>query len=461
MWLFAFLSPILSGCALTSVLLRRNSTDFVSAVFFWSIGAGIGFGITSALAFLWLAVFGQPGPGYFLLEGCLSVLAILFVFAKITPRQKTESLYKEQYPKAGQDIPLLKNIFYLLLILAAIWFFLQSFYLYPHGKGDAYAIWNLRARLLFRGDGNWPNAFSFYPWSHPDYPLLITGSVYRAWQMFHHDTIAVPIVIAGLLTSGSVFVVFSSITILKGKNQGYLAALAILATFSYLQHGASQLADIPVAFFILATMALFAIKDQNTQNESYFSFLAGVTASCTAWTKNEGLLFMAVVMFTRFCIPWSHRSRKSYVNELVFFITGAAPILSIAFYFKFQFAPLNDVINPGTLPLLFDYLFDISRYKVILTSLIKEIIIFGDGILLAFIVYYWFSRADKNSEIVILPSVLMTGLMVCGYFAVLLLTPHDLAWHAKVFNRLLLQLWPSAVLIYFLIVAGPERSSYD
>ncbi len=454
---FAILSPILLGCALTSFSLKRNSTFFEYSIFFWSIGVGIGLGVTSAFVFLWLYFLGQLGPHYILLENCIVVLGLILAVFGNNFYQKNDWWLKKQFPASGEEIRFLKNTFYLLVLLALIiWFILQSFYMYPHGKGDAYAIWNLRARFLLRNLEGWREAFSYYPWSHPDYPLLISGSVYRAWKILHQETVLVPILIGGLFSFGSILVVFSSTAILKGKNQGYLAAMAMLATFSYLQLGASQLADIPLAFFILATMALFTVKDQGTGDKSYLSLLAGVTASCAAWTKNEGLLFLVVVMAVRFCIPWRHRSGRSHLNELVFFLFGVVPILSIVFFFKLHFAPPNDLFNIGTSQLVLNYLLDISRYSVIAAAYIKEIIFFGNGILLAFIAYYCFSGPDRENKIILSPSLLVLLLMLFGYFAVFLITPHDLKWHLQTLDRLLLQLWPLAVFAYFLFVAGPE-----
>jgi len=49
--------------------------------------------------------------------------------------------------------------------------------------------------------------------------------------------------------------------------------------------------------------------------------------------------------------------------------------------------------------------------------------------------------------------------MVIGYYLVYIVTPHDLAWHLQYsLDRLLLQLWPSAIFVYFMMVRTIEEA---
>jgi hypothetical protein len=53
--------------------------------------------------------------------------------------------------------------------------------------------------------------------------------------------------------------------------------------------------------------------------------------------------------------------------------------------------------------------------------------------------------------------VIVGGLMLAGYYAVYLLSPQDLAWHLdSSLVRLLLQVWPLALLAWALVVPCPE-----
>jgi len=48
-------------------------------------------------------------------------------------------------------------------------------------------------------------------------------------------------------------------------------------------------------------------------------------------------------------------------------------------------------------------------------------------------------------------AIITLALTLAGYFAIYLITPYDLYWHLRFsLNRLFLQLWPSAIFIFFL-----------
>jgi hypothetical protein len=50
--------------------------------------------------------------------------------------------------------------------------------------------------------------------------------------------------------------------------------------------------------------------------------------------------------------------------------------------------------------------------------------------------------------------------MLAGLFAVYVITPKDLAWQLQFsLDRLLLQLWPSALLAFFLFTAEPTEAT--
>ena len=66
---------------------------------------------------------------------------------------------------------------------------------------------------------------------------------------------------------------------------------------------------------------------------------------------------------------------------------------------------------------------------------------------------------EEFKEELILPVAAMI-LMFGGYYLVYILTPHDLTAHLHTsLNRHLMQLWPRALFLYFLIVRTPEEVS--
>jgi hypothetical protein len=50
-------------------------------------------------------------------------------------------------------------------------------------------------------------------------------------------------------------------------------------------------------------------------------------------------------------------------------------------------------------------------------------------------------------------SMALLSILMAGYFFVFVLTPHDLSWHLRTaLNRLFLQLWPSLLFTYFMLI---------
>ncbi|OQY04844.1 MAG: hypothetical protein B6I22_08610 [Desulfobacteraceae bacterium 4572_123] len=70
-------------------------------------------------------------------------------------------------------------------------------------------------------------------------------------------------------------------------------------------------------------------------------------------------------------------------------------------------------------------------------------------------------RSDKKQNNPgIYTSLLILAIMVCGYFAVFLVYPLDnLEWLLETAaKRLLLQILPSLIFVFFLITAAPEET---
>src|SRR5262249_34888890 len=146
-----------------------------------------------------------------------------------------------------------------LLLLLDLKTFLSITAMSPHGGWDAWAIWNMRARFLFRA-AHWRDGFTeALAWSHPDYPLLLPALVARGWKLAGREPQAVPITIAWFFTFGSVGLAASSLAILREIPQALLACIAVSAAPILFVQGANQYADVVVAFFILATLAAMAL----------------------------------------------------------------------------------------------------------------------------------------------------------------------------------------------------------
>ena len=270
------ITPCLIGALIIVSLFPYDSLRKANLILTVFLGTGLGFGITSAIIFLWLVIYGQPNSYYFLAE--FGLVLLLFIFASY---RISSSKYSQSDSIIGSNddfntVAGLKYLFFILLVFSLASFALKAFEHDPHGKWDAWAIWNFRARWLFHGGTQWSDAFSKdIIFSHPDYPLLLPASVFRMWVIIGTDSIAVPIAIAGFFTFGSIFLILPCLSIIRGQNQGYLAAIFMLIATQYLKIGTYQYADIPLAFYILATILLLTLKEKYPLAAFRIMFFAG------------------------------------------------------------------------------------------------------------------------------------------------------------------------------------------
>jgi hypothetical protein len=344
------------------------------------------------------------------------------------------------------------SVAFILVLLCCL--FVAGWYLHhsPHGDWDAWAIWNLRARFLHRGGDHWTAAFSpLLPWSHADYPLLLPSAVARGWIYAGDETTLVPRWIAGLCGASAVGLLMATLALLRGTSQGYLGGLVLLATPYFVEQTTAQLADVPLAFFFLASVAFFEIQDRGA-GDVRLPLLAGLTAALAAWTKNEGALFLVVTAIVRLVLS-PRRGR-----ELAAFALGALPIVLALAYFKLRLAPVNDLVAGQGTQATWQRLIDVRRYGLVAWFYLVAAVSIGPGLVVLLALYRVLmggapDRPRRGHTLAVLV------LMLAGYAVVYLTTPNDLAWHlSDSVHRLFVQLWPSTLFAFFLATATPEEA---
>ncbi len=409
-------------------------------------------------------MLGSPGREIIAVElSGLAISAALALFFALK-RGKGQAELKKTLPFPFlKERPLLLRIFLIVMLVSIFSFFLRSLN-HPHGCWDAWAIWNLRARFLFRGGEQWSNAFSsIYAWSHPDYPLLLSGSIARSWNYMGYESVAAPIALAFLFTYSTVGLVTWLVTYLKGQTQGMLAGLILLGFSSFIGLGSCQIADIPFGFYVLCTIGLFFFRERSLEHANGLFALAGVMAGLSAWTKNEGILFVLSVIASHGLITVPARGWKAYLIELRAFLLGLFPILILIVYFKLRFASPNDIFSTQNLRQVVDKLSDLSRYVIIGKFFFLQFykILKGKMIIFLLLVFLFGVSSYKQYKITGLISSLCLLFMVFGYFIIYLITPHDLVWHLDTsLRRLLLQLLPIEICLFFCLLPTlePEKA---
>ncbi len=463
--LAAFLC-LASGFLLVCLSYSRQRPLFSDLLLKVSLSVGFGLAIFSVAYFLSLLLGVRQ---LFLVD---SAVFALFVIGFLLFRARGTS-----FVNSTRDTAEPKSHFHRLLATAFALALCAAFYAavtrtlaYPHGDGwDAFSIWNLHARFLFLGGPHWRDGFSpLIPWSHPDYPLLLPAAIAHFWSYVGRDTPAVPGIIGFLFTFSTVGVLFSALRILRGRTAAMVGGTVLLATPAFIELGTSQYADVPLSFFILATVALLCLHDSRAQDDhSHFSSgllaLAGLAAGCAAWTKNEGLLFLSTILLARLLtlIRYGRSSVGAIARQLAPLLITAAPVLLLVAYFKHFIAPPGDLFSDGTTAL--HKLMDPARYWAIVKWYVKGFLRFGHWLVIPstlLLIAFYFAAGERprdteltEAEVGLRTSILALGLTLAGYFAVYLITPYDIYWHLRFsLPRLFLQLWPSAIFVFFLSI---------
>jgi len=421
-----------------------------------ALGTGLGAGISGALLFPWLTLFG-PTRAFPLAEACL-----LAVVAIARPRPAPAPPLEHRHPSAG-PVRLVAPAF-LVTLAAAAAAFVTMLRQEPHGGWDAWMNWNMRARMIFLGGSGWRTAFSpELPWSHPDYPVLVPSLVVRAWLYAGAATLLGPALVAATFAFGTLALLVGGLAALRRPSQGLLAGMVLLGTPFFIRHATSLYADVPLSFFFLATVVCLALDDRYGTETRRFAMLAGFAAGLAVWTKNEGQLFTLAVLGGLVLAGW-RSGWPDARRRLVAFGLGLLPLLVLVVSFKVSFAPPNDLLSTLGIHRTVGRVTDPTRYAMVLRAYIVHLLSFGDNGLGGAV---WplavccgalgVSRPESRRPWARAVAIALV-LLLAGHFMVFVSMADELARLLKSsLDRLLLQLWPSALFLGFMAARTLEE----
>ncbi|HND21338.1 MAG TPA: hypothetical protein PLB18_18345, partial [Acidobacteriota bacterium] len=149
---------------------------------------------------------------------------------------------------------------------------------------------------------------------------------------------------------------------------------------------------------------------------------------------------------------------KSAVSQILAFCLGALPGVLVLIYFKLYLAPPNYLTQDSGPGDKLARVVDPGRIFQILQAFISEITL---AYLIPVLVIYALVVGFRLESRLTRPLLISTGMLLftlTAYFLVYLITPLDLTWQlANSVNRLFMQLWPSFLFLFFLIVSGLEQ----
>ena len=397
----------------------------------------LGTGAASLLAYGWLVAGGALGLGYVVVDGAL-FLALAAGAARGGPERRAAVPLPPAPPLSRAEAAALALAAVALVLVTAA--FVSDVSLAPDGDWDAWAMWNQRARFLSRGGDAWRAAFvSDLAWSHLEYPLLLPVSVARL-AVYGGEDAAGP-VIAALFALAPMLVVFGATARRVGVLGGATAALLLAGSRQWLFCGSAQGADVPVAAFVAAAVAVLLEEEgAGVRRRSLYLALAGALLGLSAWTKDEGIMFATILG------GWTlgRGGRAAAMRTLAALGAGAALPVIARVHFQLAVSPdFATALTTGqTVEGVLARMVEGDRWRYILLSVSR---LFPSPVLLlvAAVLAVAFGARVRDVPRSFVPPLL--GAYV-AFLLVYAAAPTPLAWQVKTTaRRIFLQPWPALV----------------
>jgi len=459
------------------LLLRPPASDEavpLSRAIAVSLAIGIGLGLSSYLFFCSLVMFDGTTPAVVALDaGGLLIVAALWwrrrIVATPSAARRASSPARSQPKKAARshrhvspswtatDRALAVAVGFAVITAAAA--FTANILIAPHGDWDAWAIWNLRARALFRARPDWSLAFAKHA-VHLDYPLLLPGVIARLWIYRGEADAWIPAAVAASYAAALTLLLFGAVAELRGRTAGFVASLCLLGTPVFLRDAPRQYADTPLAFYFLAALTLIALWDRYPERGNSPLVWAGVAAGFAAWTKNEGILVVLCLVVANSAVRLAKRTSPATLRPLLLFALGLLPAAVALAYFKTVWASTNDLVRQPLTDMI-PRAIQPLRYGLVLREIGRDSVHSIGALLVGMVVYAVLLglTADRSARRVGLYPLLTVTLVAAGYGAVYILMTGSVVRYMQLsIDRLVLQLWPSVLFVVFLFLASPSES---
>jgi hypothetical protein len=453
MTLLCLVAIWLAGFGLVRWLFPQPLGWSLHNVWLFSLAVGTGAGVASCVYFVALLL---AGPSVAVLASAMGVVvAIALALGFLTKRKGTQLDWAE-----GPPVPRYLMILFFASAALALTMFLSAVLYNSHGEEGAWSIWDLRARFLVRAGQFWRLAFSNdLNWAHLDYPLLLPSVVALCWKLSRQDSTAAPVAIAFLYGIGTVGVLMSTLAALRGKTLALLAGILLLGTASFVALTAALYGDVPLSFYILSAIALLCLQDRYP-DDLRFSALAGLMAGFGAWTRNEGLVFAIALLVARVFALFRFRAGTAVVPQFLRLLAGMVAPIAVLITFKLRVAPPSEYLLVPSAVLLRN-LTDVGRWITMIEGLVLVLFNFGRFLIpiVLLLGLYWYlvrfretgsnpdtlDRAALATAWIALPITLAVQMVLD-----VLLEPNLALEVGTSGERSLIQLWPAALLAFFL-----------
>jgi hypothetical protein len=421
-----------------------------------------GLGLSSLVTFWWLVAGGAIGPLFVAVDALSWTIVAAFAWRRRSSASRLTSDVPVREPRTPGHWLVCAAFAGLAAIAAAV--AVMEHVRSPHGQPDATLIWNLKARFMIRGGGDW-TAFVRVPWSNPSHPLLVSASVARLWAYAGAELPTVPLILGA---ATGIAVVAAVVGVLDPRRtRAWIAASVVVAPLGFSQSIAAQTADLPMALYLLVTIILIASAgapsaparwggsagapsaparwggSAGAMTAERAAIATGIVSGLAAWVKNEGL----VVFIIAFGIVAWRATRTRRPRALAGFAAAAAPALVTIAWLKLVMAPVAPEYFGGSPGLS-------AQVTAVDAALVGTLagrywMNWGTGMMPAITLAAAMVAATRDGRFA-RQSLAVLGVVFAAYCTVWWLTPLDTAWlMSTTADRLLLQLWPALVVAAF------------
>jgi hypothetical protein len=322
--------PALIGFLALSVLLKKSKLPN-KPVFILFIAPCLGLAVCSLFIFWCYVIY--PSGAKRLSQASIAILGVVFLlmyfyqlyrklsYSKFSFREKFYSVLnffkafrfpsKFGFLKQLATLALLAGLLY--IVFQYIIYYGNTTYWNVWGGWDARYFWNLKAKFFFRDPTAWQNMFSpVLAWSHPDYPLLLPGVVAWGWICMGKEMLIWPAIVGLLFSLTIIFLIIWYLMFYVSKWSALIASSFLLIVETYRFWSTTQYADAPFCLWITLATVLLTLAFR--LREKTLLFAAGFFSGLSAWTKNEGILFIfyltALFLIMLFCSTEFKKNRR-------------------------------------------------------------------------------------------------------------------------------------------------------
>ena len=458
-----FLVSLASGFLLVSLFWPSRRPSLRDLPLQLSLSAGLGLGLSGCVAFAVAALAGPSRAA--IITGDLVALALLA--ALVGARQMSKKPQPTQdLPPSTPAAPWVKWLMvgFILLLALGVWSFATGVMVIPDGAWDTWTFWNLRAKYLVQNDpAQWKLAFEPVKGMigfHPEYPPLFPMMLARLWQWQGDVSRHASILLAATFTFATLSLLVSALWRISTPGKGLVAGAVLLGLPLFIRHGTWQYADLPIAWFFLAALALLTLHDAIGGKGFGLCALAGAACAMAALTKNEGILFLAVAALAWGALTWWRGDRATRDASLGAFLAAAAPAAALLVYFETCVAPDVPLLAPEGAVAPWAVHFD--RAGAVLRFFWTSVTAFEYWGPLPWVLPFYLllagARVEKRERRSVTVCLAVVALMLAGYFGVYLVTRDELTWLLMTtMARVLVQACPIVLFTFFMVASPPER----